>query len=114
MLKQASDDGCVDAMSYYANCLSTGTNGLRMNKKESEKYFKKAADLGDADSMLKFAFLVDSGEGVEIDRKESAKYFKLAADNGNVFAMYQYSKKVHTADGVKKVLKEEFKYLIKE
>lgn len=111
MMKQAADDGCIDAMRMYATYLSTGHKCLKMNKKESSRYYKMAADLGDTISMLKYATMVDSGEGGKLDRKESAKYFKMAADNGDVSAMYQYSKKVHTADGVKKDIKEQFKYL---
>lgn len=112
LLKKAADDGCIDAMKLYAYHLYNGLNGiLIINKKESAKYFRMTADLGDTESTLKYAKIIDSGDGVKIDRKMSAKYFKMAADNGNVFAMYQYSKKVHEADGVKKDIKEQYKYL---
>lgn len=54
-------------MRDLALILSKGSNGIGMNKRESALYFKKAADLGNVDSMLKYAMMVDAGEGVEID-----------------------------------------------
>lgn len=77
LLRKAADEGCFEAMRDLALILSNGSNGIGMNKRESALYFKKAADLGNVDSMLKYAMMVDAGEGVEIDRKESAKYFKM-------------------------------------
>ena len=42
-----------------------------------------SADKGDTQSMLRYALMLNDGDGVNVDRNEAARYLKMAADQGN-------------------------------
>ncbi|PKY28520.1 hypothetical protein RhiirB3_417125 [Rhizophagus irregularis] len=50
--------------------------------------FRKAADAGNADAQLRYAFCLIDKENKNIDSSKFMKYLQLAADNNNATALY--------------------------
>ena len=57
--------------------------GVPKDYKESARWFKSAAEQGNAGAQFEVGMMYYKGEGVSSDLKESARWFKLAADQGN-------------------------------
>ena len=62
-----------------------------MNRKESAKYFKMAADNGDVFAMYQYSKKVHIDDGVKKDLNEQFKYLKMAADKENLEEMFSYA-----------------------
>jgi TPR repeat protein len=60
----------------------------KKNKKRAMELFKEAADAGNADAQLRYAFCLIDKENNHIDSGKFMKYLKLAADNNNATALY--------------------------
>ena len=64
------------------------------------KWYRKAADAGDADGQTSLGLLYEHGWGVTLDYAAAVKWYRKAADQGNVLgqanlgAMYEYGKGV--------------------
>jgi len=50
------------------------------------KYYKMAADQGNASAQLKLGVGYASGTGVTKNEQEAVKYYEIAADQGNASA----------------------------
>ena len=84
--------GHVDAAYRLALMMKTGAAGVKKNLMESARYFKIAADHGNANAAYQYALMKHMGIGILKDNVEAAHYFKIAADdNSNLDAMYQYA-----------------------
>ena len=84
-----------------------------IDKKEPFNYYKKKADCGDVDSLLKCAYALFEGDGIDADKAESARYFRMAAEKGKVEAMMKYGSIVKVGDGVPTSKAEAAKYMKK-
>lgn len=80
-MKNAADNGLVDAMNNYACMLEAG-DGVAVDKKEASEYVKKAADKGSASSMFNYGKMLKNGDGIPKSIKEAMKYLIKAFDNG--------------------------------
>lgn len=128
-LKFAADQGNVHAIARYGQLLYDGLQfelnrrivykyrairsnnyGVKRNRREAARYFKKAADLGDVRSMRKYRSMLYDGDGIEKDRKTAAFYFKIDADQGDVASISQYATMLYLGDGVDKDLNEAVRY----
>lgn len=58
-------------------------DGVPINKKKAIEYYKKAADSGNVDGMVNYAYKLFNGDGVPTNKEESIKYYEMAAKNGN-------------------------------
>ena len=94
------DDGCEEM-------------GIEPNLQKAIKYYKIAADLGDVESMNKYASMLYNGEGTKANPKVACKYYQMAVDKGNKFAMYYYALMLIQGNGTKKDLDKASKYLEK-
>lgn len=81
-----------------------------INKKESFKYYKMAADNGDLTSMFHYALMNYKGEVEPVNIKESLKYFRMAADKGNADSMRNYAVINYNGEGVPVNFKEAASY----
>ena len=63
--------------------------GIPPNKPESSVYFKRAADQGHIESIVKYANMLYEGVEIGINKKESSVYFKLAANQGLAESIFQ-------------------------
>jgi clan AA aspartic protease (TIGR02281 family) len=57
-------------------------DGVTQDYKEAAKWFRSAADKGNADGQMRLGFMYSKGEGVARDYRESAKWHRLAAQQG--------------------------------
>jgi len=53
---------------------------------EAMRWYRKAADKGDADAMFNIGVLYDNGEGVKQDYIEAMRWYRKAADKGDADA----------------------------
>jgi TPR repeat protein len=75
--------GCV----YYnlGNTYDLG-HGVEQDKEEAVKWWRKAADKGDTDAMVRLGNAYDHGNGVEQDKEEAIKWWRKAADKDDAEA----------------------------
>lgn len=59
-------------------------NGVRKNSQKSYRFYKKAADKGNADAMVKVAEALEEGRGVNQNFADAIEWYKKAADKGSV------------------------------
>jgi TPR repeat protein len=55
---------------------------VKADKKEAVKWYRKAAEQGDAEAQFKLGRAFVNGEGVDKDKMEAVKWFRLAAEQG--------------------------------
>jgi TPR repeat protein len=55
---------------------------------EAVKWFRKAADQGDAKAQLNLGFAYNTGQGVPQSSAEAVKWYRLAADQGYAGAQF--------------------------
>lgn len=77
-----------------------GSEGVPKNYKESMKWFRLAAEQGDADAQNTLGGMYERGNGVQKDFKEAAKWYRLAAAQGKVLAQYSLGLMYREGKGV--------------
>ncbi|RHZ65068.1 hypothetical protein Glove_319g105 [Diversispora epigaea] len=81
LLKQAADEGVVDAQMQYIDILEIDKNE---NKVELRYYLTRASNNGDNEATYKLGVIYYNGElGLEIDRSKGLGYLKSAAEKGH-------------------------------
>ncbi|QCE32803.1 sel1 repeat family protein [Acetobacteraceae bacterium] len=80
--------------------------GVKRNPKTAAKYYKQAADLGDAEAQNVLGELYSRGQGVRKDWKEAVKYWQKAAAQENAAAQLSLSMAYKTGKGVKADLEQ--------
>ncbi len=75
--KSASD---ICSLGYAYN---NGTNGKTKNQEKALKYYRIAADKGNAQAMANLGIMYKKGEGVTKDYTEALKWLRKAADQNN-------------------------------
>lgn len=60
------------------------------NKEEASKYFKKAADKGNVESMLKYSHALNNADGIDSNKDEAVTCIKMAFDKDDpeAFSIY--------------------------
>jgi TPR repeat protein len=82
------------ALRYYRG------RGETRDYKEALKWFRSAADRGNAAAPFYLGIMFAEGEGVPQNHAEAAKWFRLAADRGNPEARYNLGLAYATGIGV--------------
>ena len=83
-----AEGGDVSAMFLLGNMFLLGKSGIKeaavkdFALKEAVKWFRKAAELGNADAMTNLGLMYDNGEGVIEDDVEAYAWFNVAAAKG--------------------------------
>ena len=67
---------------------------------EAVKWYRKAAEQGDADAQFNLGVMYAKGEGVPQNHAEALKWFRLAADQGNARAQYNLGFMYAKGEGV--------------
>lgn len=111
--KLAADQNSTDGIRGYASCLFTG-QGVAKDEAAGRDMIKKAAELGDANAQLSYAWMFMQGtHGVNKDMKEAIRFMRLAALQGNGEAMYNYGLALLKGDGgLEKDEKEGVRYIM--
>lgn len=89
-LKGSADAGYAPAQYEYGHMLFHGTEPIQEDLMEATKYFKMAAEQGDANSEYRYAYALYSGKGEKRDYQKAAEMMKRAADKGVAGAQYFY------------------------
>ena len=64
------------------HCYRVG-HGVALDYKEAVKWYRKAADQGNAYGQCQLGHCYRDGEGVAQDYKEAVKWYRWAAEQGN-------------------------------
>ncbi len=80
--------------------------GYSQNQKEAVRYYRKAADQGEAFAQFNLGVCYHKGIGVDKDAKEAVRWYRLAADQGHAVAQYYLGSCYDSGYGVKKDEKE--------
>ena len=84
----------------YANVALWRYSNIRDNEAESVKWYKLAAEAGDAKAQFNLGVMYDEGKGIPQDDAEAVKWYRLAAEAGIAGAqcrlgrMYDFGKGV--------------------
>lgn len=93
-----------DATSQFLlGCKLLAGEGVTKNEEEALKWFLKASDQGDADSLVAIAMFHKNGwGGLRKDQGEALKWFIKAADKGSERAQYEVGYCYEKGENVKK------------
>jgi TPR repeat protein len=111
-LTKLSSQGNSSAMNLIGKVYhyDMGITSITLDLFEAFKYYKLAADQGNASAKFNLGICYDKGDGVDIDCNEAFKYYKLAADQGNSSAQFNLGVCYENGDGVDINMNEAFKY----
>jgi TPR repeat protein len=87
-----------------------GMGSGRKDAAEAVKWFRKAAEQGNADAQNKLGCCYEEGSGVKKDLAEAAKWYRKAADQGNASAQHNLGFCYNTGSGVPKNSVEAYKW----
>lgn len=62
-----------------------------VDETEAGRYFKMAADKGQAKAMYAYGVMLYKGISVPINETEASRYFKMASDKGGIDAMAMHA-----------------------
>jgi len=96
--RRAAEQGDVRAM------IEVAEEELDNDNSDSERWFRKAADLGDATAMLNLGAMYQLGNHVKEDLEKAVYWYRIAAEKGNPSAMYNLGRMYERGHGVPKDL----------
>lgn len=85
--------------------------GIPQDCKEGAKWYRLAADQGDADAQFNLGNLYNDGLGVPQDYKEAAKWYRLAAEKGTTDAQFNLGVLYSDGRGVPQDYREAIRWL---
>ena len=80
------------------------------NYADAVKWYKMAAEQGDAEAQNALGACYKNGEGVEKDHAEAAKWYRKAAEQGHAKAQSSLGYCYSSGNGVEKDLNEAYKW----
>ena len=98
---QAARAGFTPACILYGVCLNSGTK-ITMDKVEAVRWFRNAAEQGDAVGQECLGTCYYNGEGVTKDRTEAVRWYRKAADQSNAEAQFHLGNCYYSGEGVAK------------
>ncbi len=87
--------------------------GVKQDKQEAVKWFRKAAEQGHARAQNIFGLMYSNGEGVFQDKQEAVKWIRTAAEQGYAAAQYNLGWMYLQGDGVTQDKQEAVKWIRK-
>ncbi len=84
--------------------------GVRQDKSEAVKWYRKAAEQGHATAQYNLGCMYNLGEGVREDDSEAVKWYRKAAEQGNSWAQYILGNMYYDGEGVEKDKSEAVKW----
>ena len=90
-LLRRSESGAPDAELLRAKVFdrSYEAGPLPKDMSEAARWYRKAADAGDAEAALALGLLLQDGDGVDLDLGEARRWLAAAAKTGNTEAQYR-------------------------
>jgi TPR repeat protein len=74
--------------------------GVTQDYAEAAKWYRRAAEQGNAPSQIPLGSMYLQGQGVLQDYTEALKWFRLAAEHGDAFAQWSTGRFYHRGIGV--------------
>ena len=99
----SAQDYFYKGVEYYKN----------KNYPEAVKWFRKAAEQGDAKAQCMLGVCYDNGQGVSQDYAEAVKWYRKAAEQGDAMAQYNLGVCYYNGQGVSQNYAEAVKWLRK-
>jgi TPR repeat protein len=101
-LKLAAHKGSRSAQLKYAIAVHTGLGGVAVDVAEANRYYRWAADQGDAKAACNLAYNLQRGDGCERNIDSANKLYKMAADSGYANAQSNYAYNLMNGIGIGK------------
>ena len=76
--------------------------GVPKDDAEAVKWYRKAADQGDAIAQFNLGWMYDEGRGVSKDDAEAVRWYRKAADQGHALAQFNLGAMYANGEGVAK------------
>ena len=108
-IKAKAESGDAAAQDNLGFCYAGG-KGVKMDRVEAVKWFRKAAEQGLAHAQKNLGICYFKGAGVEKDTREAAIWFHKAAEQGNVAAQYSLGLCYERGDGITQDVVEAVKW----
>jgi hypothetical protein len=83
ILQKLADEDVPDALNTLGAVYFVGGAGVETDLAKSFSYFKRSADLGNADGQYQIGLSHVTGDYVERDIEEALRWFRMAADQGH-------------------------------
>src|SRR5690606_35554652 len=83
-----------------------GRDDIPKDYNEALKWFRMAADQGDAHAQYHIGIMYHKGHGVTYDINEAMKWYRMAADNEEMHAQFTLGTIYEEGDGVPKDIDE--------
>ena len=77
---KAANEESTESYFCIGNCYLNGLGGGEKDEKEAARWFLKAAELGEPDSMFHLVWMYQEGIGVEQNSELSTEYLYKAAE----------------------------------
>jgi TPR repeat protein len=111
---RAAEDGSVDGMVAVAMLLEEWTEGGPEEKlMAASKWYRQAAELGDAQSQYNVAIMYFAGVGVEEDVLTAINWIKKSAEGGSAEAEYDLAAFILGGELVEESPREAYHWLVK-
>ncbi len=98
--ERAAALGWPEGLWFMGKCSEMGIGGVKRDSYEAVKWYRKAAELEDADAQFRLGGCYASGEGVEQDPQEAVKWYRKAAEQGYPAAQFILGVCYETGEGV--------------
>lgn len=95
---RAADAGSLKGIKNLAAAHSSGTTDAE--RSEAAGLYRRAADMGDIDSMCVLASILRNGTGVPVDKPGAAELYRRAADLGDMGAQYDLAFMLDSGEGI--------------
>jgi TPR repeat protein len=80
------------------------------NNKQAVKWYRKAAEQGDAGAQYNLGVMYGTGQGVQQDHKQAVKWFRMAAEQGDAKAQAYLGESYDNGQGVPQDYKQAVKW----
>jgi hypothetical protein len=87
--------------------------GVPQDKSEAAKWYRRAAEQGNADAQRALGFCYDNGEGVTQDKVAAVKWYRKAADQGDAVAQCNLGVCYESGEGIPQDKAEAAKWYLK-
>jgi TPR repeat protein len=84
--------------------------GVPLNAAEAARWYRKAADQGNAHAQAQLGLMYANGTGVPRDDTEAARWYRKTADQGNTNAQFTLGGMYESGTGVPRDLVEAYKW----
>ena len=75
-------------MTILGNEYFNGSNGKKKNHAEAMKWYRKAAEKGNANALFRMGYMYENGKSVKKDYAEAMKWYRKAAEKGHAEAIF--------------------------